>query len=183
MPSISWHSLRPGSPPTTISAPEIRPAVASDLEAVRAIYNEGIEDRIATLDASPKSPDDIADWWGQHEGFPVVVATEAGRVLGWASLNRFSGRCAHADIADLSVYVARSQRGRGIGAQLLRALEASAVSASFHKIVLHALDANEWGKRLYRKAGFTEIGIFREHGMLDGRRVDVIAMEKIIQVR
>lgn len=150
---------------------------------MRAIYNEGIEDRIATLDASPKSPSDIADWWEQHEDFPVVVASEAGRIVGWASLNRFSGRCAHSDIADLSVYVARSCRGRGIGAQLLRALEERAVTAGFYKIVLHALDSNEWGKRLYRKAGFTEVGIFREHGVLDGRRVDVIAMEKIIQAR
>lgn len=183
MPSISWHSLRVTSPPTTISGLEIRAAAASDLEAVRAIYNEGIEDRIATLDAAPKSANDIADWWGQHEGFPVVVATEAGSVVGWASLNRFSGRCAHADIADLSVYVARSHRGRGIGAQLLRALEENAMTAGFHKIVLHALDANEWGKRLYRKSGFATVGVFREHGVLDGRRVDVIAMEKIIQVR
>lgn len=183
MPSTSWRSLRTDGLPTTISAREIRPAAADDLEAVRAIYNEGIEDRIATLDAVPKSPNDVAEWWAQHEGFPVIVATEAGSVVGWASLNRFSGRCAHADIADLSVYVARAQRGRGIGAELLRALEASATSAGFYKIVLHALDANESGKRLYRKAGFTEVGIFREHGVLDGRRVDVIAMEKIIQVR
>ena len=88
MPSISWHSLRVTSPPTTISGLEIRPAVASDLEAVRAIYNEGIEDRIATLDAAPKSANDIADWWEQHEGFPVVVATAAGSVVGWASDGR-----------------------------------------------------------------------------------------------
>jgi phosphinothricin acetyltransferase len=155
--------------------------VASDLEAVRVIYNEGIEDRIATLDAEPKSPNEIADWWEQHEGFPVVVASEAGKVVGWASLNRFSGRCAHSDIGDLSVYVARSHRGRGIGAQLLRALEERAMTAGFHKIVLHALDTNEPGKRLYRKSGFAEVGIFREHGVLDGRRMDVIAMEKIIQ--
>jgi L-amino acid N-acyltransferase YncA len=181
MPSISWRSLPTANHPTTISALQIRRAVASDLAALRAIYNEGIEDRVATLDASPKSADDIADWWEQHEGFPVVAAIEAGTLVGWASLNRFSGRCAHADIADLSVYVARSHRGRGVGTVLLRALEANAVSAGFHKIVLHALDANEWGKRLYRKAGFTEVGIFREHGVIDGRRVDVVAMEKIIR--
>jgi L-amino acid N-acyltransferase YncA len=88
VPSISWHSLRVTSPPTTISGLAIRPAAASDLEAVRAIYNEGIEDRIATLDAAPKSANDIADWWEQHEGFPVVVATAAGSVVGWASDGR-----------------------------------------------------------------------------------------------
>ena len=119
-------------------------------------------------------------WWRLHEGFPVVVAIASDVPVGWASLNRFSNRCAHAGVADLSVYVARSHRGRGVGTMLLRELEHEALRAGFLKIVLHALDANETGKRLYRKAGFIEVGVFREHGLLGDRRVDVVAMEKIL---
>jgi L-amino acid N-acyltransferase YncA len=160
--------------------PVVRRASAGDLDAVRRIYNEGIEDRMATLDAALKSRDDIAQWWAQHHGFPVLVALDAGAVVGWASLNRFSHRCAHADVADLSVYVARSHRGHGVGFALLRALDAEAIRAGFHKIVLHAVNENEAGKALYRKSGFNEVGVFAQHGLLDGRRVDVIAMEKIL---
>ena len=101
-------------------------------------------------------------------------------VVGWASLNRFSHRCAHDAIADLSVYVARSQRGRGFGKSLLEALEVVARTGNFHKVVLHALDENEAGRRLYRSAGFAEVGVFRDHGLLDGRYVDVVAMEKLL---
>jgi len=160
----------------------VRAARHSDLDAIRRIYNEGIEDRVATLDVDPKTSSDIQEWWAQHDDrYAVVVAEIDGEIGGWASLNRFSHRCAHASIADLSVYVARSQRGRGAGNALLEALEIAARTGGFHKIVLHALDENEAGKRLYKKRGFAEVGVFREHGLLDGRYVDVVAMETLIQ--
>jgi L-amino acid N-acyltransferase YncA len=157
-----------------------RPVQSSDLEAIRRIYNEGIADRVATLDTDPKSPEEVAEWWNQHdERYAVLVATQDDTVVGWASLNRFSHRCAHAAIADLSVYVARYERGKGIGKVLLAALELRA-RGSFHKIVLHALNDNVPGKRLYESAGFREVGVFREHGRLDGTLVDVVAMEKLL---
>lgn len=160
----------------------VRGASKADLEAIRAIYNEGIEDRVATLDVDAKSRDSMGDWWLQHiDRYGVLVATESDEVIGWAALNAFSHRCAHADVADLSVYVARSHRGRGIGYVLLARLTQLAKEHGFHKIVLHALNVNEHGKALYRKAGFNEVGIFREHGRLDGRFVDVVAMELLLQ--
>ena len=159
----------------------VRRASRDDLESIRRIYNEGIEDRVATLDVEPKSPAEMDAWWRDHdENYAVLVAVESETVVGWASLNRFSQRCAHSGIADVSVYVTRGRRGRGIGPELLRELEGAARSAGFHKIVLHALDSNEHGKRLYRKAGFAVVGVFKEHGVLGGRYVDVIAMEKLL---
>lgn len=122
------------------------------------------------------------DWWSQHrDRYGVLVATESAQVIGWAALNPFSHRCAHTDVADLSVYVARSHRGRGIGYGLLARLTQLAKEHGFHKIVLHALNGNEHGKALYRKAGFVEVGVFREHGQLDGRFVDIVAMELLLR--
>lgn len=159
----------------------LRRACADDLDAIRRIYNEGIEDRVATLDVEPKSPGEMERWWREHDGaYATLVATERDSVVGWASLNRFSHRCAHSSIADLSVYVARSHRGRGVGSELLRGLEEHARAGGFRKIVLHALDSNEHGKRLYRKCGFREVGIFERHGSVDGSLVDVVAMEKLL---
>ncbi|MBV8198471.1 MAG: N-acetyltransferase [Candidatus Eremiobacteraeota bacterium] len=160
----------------------LRRASAGDLEAIRAIYNEGIEDRVATLDLRDKTPEEMAAWWAQHDGrYAVLVATDSDRVLGWASLNPFSHRCAHANVADLSVYVARTHRGQGVGYRLLTELAEEAKRGGFHKIVLHALDENEHGKRLYRKARFEEVGVFKQHGLIDGRFADVIAMERMLR--
>ncbi len=160
----------------------LRRATPRDLDAILQIYNEGIEDRLATLEVDSKTLGEIEDWWALHdERYAVVVAEIGDTVVGWASLNRFSHRCAHGAIADLSVYVARAQRGCGFGKSLLETLEVEARKGKFHKIVLHALQENEAGKRLYRRSGFAEVGVFREHGMLDGRYVDVVAMEKLLE--
>jgi phosphinothricin acetyltransferase len=165
----------------TVPPPRIRIATRTDLEAICTIYNEAIEDRVATLERDAKSEDDIARWWEEHGNrYAVLVAIDGERVVAWASLNRFSHRCAHAAIADLSVYVGRSHRGKGVGYLLLVRLAKEAARNGFHKIVLHALESNEAGKRLYCKAGFVEVGVFKDHGMLDGRYVDVIAMERLL---
>jgi L-amino acid N-acyltransferase YncA len=102
-------------------------------------------------------------------------------VVGWASLNPYSHRCAYDGVADLSVYVERASRGRGIGKALLQELEHRAGQRNFHKLVLFTLPFNEAGQRLYRRCGFREVGLFREQGTLDGRFVDVMAMEKILE--
>ena len=161
----------------------VRQAQTADLDAVLAIYNEGIEDRIATLDQALKTLQDIEQWWTEHDSqrYMVLVGLHADRVVGWASLNHFSHRCAHDAIADLSIYVSREYRGRGVGTALLDCVEQCARESGFHKIVLHALNDNELGKQLYHKLGYTDVGIFREHGALEGRYVDVIAMEKILR--
>ena len=160
----------------------IRQATRRDLAAIRAIYNEGIEDRIATLDLEPKTANDIERWYAAHRGrYAVLVAEHECAVIGWASLNRYSPRTAYDGVADLSIYVARAYRGRGLGRALMCAIEESGRRNAFHKIVLFALEANGAGKRLYRAAGFRAVGAFRDQGKIDGRFVDVVAMEKLIR--
>lgn len=160
----------------------VRDASHADLGALLRIYNEGIEDRIATLELDPKSREEMGAWWNDHGSrYAVLVAEDGKDVVGWAALNPFSHRCAHAGIADLSIYVAREMRGRGLGSLLLPRLVERAKAAGFHKIVLHALNDNAVGKRLYRSTGFLEVGVFREHGKLGDTFVDVVAMERILK--
>ena len=167
---------------TTRSVLRIRNAIATDLNAIGRIYNQGIEDRIATLDDDPKNADDMATWWSAHQDRYAVLVAEnpAGDVIGWASLNPYSHRCAYAGVADLSVYVARGARGTGVGSVLLRALEKTAKAHDFHKIVLFTFTFNAGGQGLYRKLGYREVGTFHEMGKLDGKFVDVMAMEKTL---
>jgi phosphinothricin acetyltransferase len=160
----------------------VRTARESDLPAIREIHNQGIIDRVATLDEEPKSDTDVRDWFAQHtERYTVLVALRAERVVGWASLNPYSYRCAYRGVADLSVYVERGARGQGVGTCLLEQIAARARDAQFHKIVLFALAENTAGLKLYHSRGFRDVGIFKEHGRLDGRFTDVIAMEKILK--
>jgi protein-tyrosine-phosphatase len=111
----------------------------------------------------------------------VVAHNDAEEIVGWASLNPYSHRCAYRGVADLSVYVARSARGAGVGTALLAALERRAKQNAFHKIVLFTFPFNANGRGLYRKFGYREVGVFQEQGRLQGAFVDVVAMEKILK--
>lgn len=159
----------------------VRQAKEKNIHRIREIYNQGIADRIATLEERPKTREEIERWFRQRPSrYAVLVAERDGSVQGWASLNPYSHRCAYSGVADVSIYVDRSWRGKGVGTLLLGALEEKARENGFYKMVLFTFPFNQRGQRLYRKRGFREVGIFRNHGKLDGRFVDVMAMEKLL---
>lgn len=160
----------------------IREATIEDAAAIARIYNQGIADRVATLETQLRTPEERAEWLAARgPRHPVLVALDdAGSVAGWASLNPFNSRAAYDHVVDFSIYVAREQRGRGIGDALLGALESRASALGYHKMVLAAIPTNTSGMRLYERHGFRTVGIYHEQGLLDGRWVDVMLMEKIL---
>ena len=164
------------------AAVRVRPARDDDVPAITSIYNEGIRDRLATLETEERSEDERRAWLAARgERHPVLVAEWGGRVAGWGSLNVFNSRPAYRHVADFSIYVARTARGAGIGRLLLEALIERAAALGYHKLVLAAFPFNEAGMRLYRRFGFREVGIYREQGQLDGRWVDVVIMERLLE--
>jgi phosphinothricin acetyltransferase len=160
----------------------VRDATLEDAEAIARIYNQGIEDRVATLETALRTGEERRQWLEARSArHPVIVAVQSdGRVTGWASLNPFNPRPAYDHVADFSVYVDRSARGTGMGRLLLEALEERARQIGYHKLVLAAFPTNAAGMRLYARRGFQVVGTYHEQGMLDGRWVDVIVMEKIL---
>jgi phosphinothricin acetyltransferase len=160
----------------------IRSAAAGDADAICRIYNQGIRDRIATLETEERTPEERTQWLGARgPRHPVLVAEADGGVVGWASLNVFNARRAYDNEDDLSLYVEREWRGRGVGRRLLDALVTRAIELGYHKLVLAAFPWNAAGMRAYERAGFREVGIYREQGRLDGRWVDTVVMEKILE--
>ena len=85
-----------------------RPAKLEDAEAIARIYNEGIEDRIATFETRLRSAEDIRAWFdGRH---PIVVVEEGNEVVAFAATSSYRPRECYAGIAETSVYVVRSFR-------------------------------------------------------------------------
>jgi L-amino acid N-acyltransferase YncA len=159
----------------------IRPATPDDAAAICTIYNQGIEDRIATLETELRTSDERRQWMDARAArHPVVVAATGGQVVGWGSLNAFNPRPAYDNVVDLSVYVERGWRGRGVGRALLQHLLPLARTLGYHKMVLATFPFNEAGVALYQKVGFRPVGVYREQGRLDGRWVDVLIMERLL---
>jgi phosphinothricin acetyltransferase len=159
----------------------VRPAAPGDVEAITRIYNQGIEDRVATLETELRTPEERREWLtSRDERHPVLVAERDGRVIAWASLNRFNPRPAYDHVADFSIYVAREARGQGVGRVLLPRIVDEARRLGYHKMVLAAFPTNAAGMRLYEAMGFSRVGVYREQGRLDGKWVDVIVMERLL---
>jgi L-amino acid N-acyltransferase YncA len=164
-----------------VSAYRVRPAVDADAAAICAIYNQGIEDRLATLETELRTADERRHWLkSRGPRHPVIVAEDDGRPIAWGSLNQFNPREAYRHVVDLSIYVERGHRGKGVGRVLLVRLVDLARELGYHKMVLSAFPFNAAGMALYEKLGFRTVGVYKEQGLLDGRWVDTIIMEKLL---
>lgn len=167
-----------------MNAYRVRLATPADAEAICRIYNQGIEDRVATLETELRTPEERRRWLaGRSPRHPVIVAETAGEIVGWGSLNVFNPREAYRFVADFSVYIERSWRGKGVGRMLLERLVALGRDHGFHKLVLSAFPTNAGGMALYTKLGFRTVGVYKEQGRLDGEWVDTIIMEKLLESR
>jgi phosphinothricin acetyltransferase len=158
----------------------VRPARAEDAEAITRIYNAGIAERTATFETEPRTVGQIAQRL-LLERYPVLVAEDAaGNVIGWAGLAEYRPRACYAGIAEFSIYLERTARGRGIGKALLTALIGAAAERGFWKLVSRIFPFNTASRALCRACGFREVGIYERHAQLDGRWLDAVIVERLI---
>ena len=157
---------------------DIRRAVAADTAAVAAIYNEGIEDRLATFETRQRTPDEVAAWL--EDELPFLVATDGATVVGFARVSPYSDRCVYEGVGEHAVYVARAARGGGIGRRLLDAVSAEAERAGLYKLTSRIFTDNGPSRAAHLAAGFEEVGIQRRHGRLDGRWKDCVLVERLL---
>ena len=158
---------------------ETRLATPNDAPAIAAIYNEGIEDRIATFETRLRSADDVRAWFDDVR-HPIVVVEEAGRVIAFASTSLYRPRECYAGVAEFGVYVARTARGHGAGRAAMRALFEAAEAAGFWKLVSRIFVENHASRVLMQAVGFREVGIYEKHGQLDGVWRDVVIVERLL---
>lgn len=110
----------------------------------------------------------------------IVIEDENNNIHGWASLNVFNSRCCYSGVVYISIYIERKMRGKGLGKTLLGFLIEAAKKEGFHKLVLSTFKLNEAGQKLYKSLGFREVGTYINQGILDGKFIDVIIMEKLL---
>src|ERR1035438_3201495 len=149
-----------------------RLATPDDARFLAAIYNEGIEDRVATFETRPRSVEDVSGWFnGRH---PIVVVEQDGEIIAFASTSTYRPRECYAGIAEVSVYVARKSRRLGAGRIALDELIKEAKARGFWKLVSRVFPENRASRALIASLGFREVGVYEKHGMLDGVWRDVV---------
>jgi phosphinothricin acetyltransferase len=151
---------------------EMRP---DDWERVRAIYLEGI----ATGDATFETDAPTFDVWdAAHLRACRLVARVGEEIAGWAALSPVSSRCVYGGVAEVSVYVAGSARGRGVGRKLLASLVEASERNSLWTLQAGVLAENEASIRLHERCGFRVVGKRERLGKLKGAWRDVVLLER-----
>ena len=157
--------------------PIARAASPDDAPILAQIYNEGIEDRVGTFETRPRTPDDVRKWF---DGHPIVAVEGDGKVIAFASSSNYRTRDCYAGIAEFSVYVARSHRGKGAGRVAMQALIEAAAAAGIWKLVSRIFVENTASRSLMTSMGFREVGVYESHARLDGKWRDVVIVERLI---
>jgi phosphinothricin acetyltransferase len=159
----------------------VRACRLEDAAAIARIYNQGIEDRVATFETRLRTPEELAGVLAVSlPTHPYVVAESGGRVVGWAGTSPYRSRSCYEGVAEFSVYVDRAARGAGAGRASMRALIEACEKRGFWKLVSRIFPENTASLRLCASLGFREVGCYRRHGRLDGVWRDVVIVERLL---
>lgn len=161
----------------------LRKAERRDLPELREIYNYEVENTTVTFDLYPK---DMAYWEALYEAhreekYPFLVAEVDGRAAGYATLSRYRERPAYDRTVELSVYVHRDYRRRGIARALMeRLLELARANEDVHLVVSVITGDNLMSVEMHEKLGFRFVGELRESGYKFGHYIGSLFYEVLV---
>jgi L-amino acid N-acyltransferase YncA len=200
-PDLPTHSTSDASALTASDAatptavPQWRDATLADLPEIVAIYNSTVPLRTVTADTEPVSLESRLPWFQAHGPHtrPLWVVpsarepdaaspgapggAQAAQALdGWLSFSDFYGRPAYRATAEISIYLAESARGRGLGRQLLAQALAAAPGLGISTVLGFIFGHNQASLGLFRAFGFAPWGTLNRVAVLDGIERDLIIM-------
>lgn len=162
----------------------LRDATLADLPAIVEIYNSTVPSRQVTADTEPVSVDSRLAWFHAHGPLarPLWVAerpasgTVPASIAGWLSFSDFYGRPAYQATAEVSIYLAETARGQGLGRVLLERALAYAPELGITSVLGFIFGHNDASMRLFDRFGFTAWGTLKRVAVLDGIERDLIIM-------
>ena len=153
----------------------IRPARASDTEAIARIYNHYIEHTVVTFEEKTVTAEEIGGRLATVESasYPWLVCERDGTVVGYAYANRWHARSAYRYTVESTVYLDHTATGQGLGTRLYEALLAILRGKQLHAAVGGISLPNAASVALHEKLGFSKVAHFKEVGFKFNRWVDV----------
>lgn len=172
-------SQEPQDPAGRGSEFAVRQATAADAASIAQIYNQGIDDRVATFETDHRTAASVNAWI--ESGRPVVIVTNHdGTTAAFAAAFLYRDRPCYAGIFEFSVYTKRDRRGLGCGRLAMEGLIEAARNTGAWKLVSRIFPENTGSRALCKTLGFREVGIYERHGKLDGEWRDTVIVEKLL---
>jgi len=146
-----------------------------DWPDVQEIFQQGIATGDATFE---KTVPDFPEWDKSHLSECRLILKFGGRIVGWAALSPVSRRSVYVGVAELSLYVATSERGKGFGKKLLSALIEESERCGIWTLQASIFPENEVSIALHQSCGFQIVGIRERIGQMDGIWRNTVLMER-----
>ena len=158
---------------------QIRDAVQTDLDEITAIYNEVLTNSTAIYNDRPATCEERIAWWKERlaKGYPVLVATDGGRIAGFASFGDFRSWPGYRYTVEGTVHIHSGSRGQGIGTQLLKTLIQRAEAAGKHTMMAGVDSENAASLRFLERFGFKRVGCLPEVGYKFGRFLNLVFLQ------
>lgn len=161
--------------------PVVRDFQPADIETITTIYTDAVLTGAGSYEIEPPTMDEMAKRFSAfvEQGFPILVAEEEGRILGYAYASYFRVRPAYRWLAEDSIYIAPNAKGKGVGKLLLRELIARISALGFRQLLAVIGDGehNIGSVRLHESLGFTHCGRIKGSGFKHGRWLDTVLMQ------
>ncbi|RMI06650.1 MAG: N-acetyltransferase family protein [Calditrichaeota bacterium] len=160
----------------------IRDATPEDAPVIADIYNESIAAGDATMDDDPKTPEYFRQLMaGFNKREAILVMEVEGKVIGWGIIKRYSDRSGYRFCCETSVYLYRSQVGKGYGTRLKKALIERCREYGYHHLVAKIFADNRASIEYNRKLGYEMVGIQKEIGFKNGHWQDIAIMQLVLK--
>ena len=161
---------------------KVRKAEITDIESILNIVNHEIANTTVIYDYAQRTLEEQLVWFEDKvkQGFPVIVATKEGKVVGFGTYGFFRTKEAYKKTIEHSIYIAKDVRGFGIGHVLMEKLIQLAVDEGYH-VMIGVIDASNIGSvEFHERFGFTVAGKFKEVGYKFDRWLDIFYMQKML---
>ena len=158
----------------------IRPAVASDMDAITLIYAHHVNHGTGSFETEAPDRTEIVRRWSevQARGLPWLVAEDDGEIGGYAYVSPYRARPAYRHTVEESIYVRVDRLGTGLGKLLMPALITAAQACGMRQMIAVIGDsANESSITLHRRFGFHDAGLLKDVGFKFGRWLDTVFMQ------
>jgi L-amino acid N-acyltransferase YncA len=161
----------------------IRPAAATDLPAITAIYRDAVLHGTATFELNPP---DLAEMTRRYEtlttgGFPYLVAVREDVVAGYAYAGPYRPRRAYRFTVENSVYLDPAAQGQRIGTRLMQELIAQCEQRGYRQMIAVIGDStNAASVGVHTRAGFEMTGTLKSVGFKFGSWLDTVLMQRAL---
>jgi phosphinothricin acetyltransferase len=139
----------------------IRDAKIEDIEHINKVHNNAIREKFKVAYLTPWTKERCFEWFKEHNGkeYPIYVVEIDNAVIGFVYINPYRpGRIALKQTAEISYFIDKDYRGKGIGKELVEYMESQCYKLGIKTLFAIIIDNIEASIKLIEKCGYKKWG-------------------------